>query len=63
MARTGVAEFIKQVRQETQKVTWSSRKEVISSTIVVLIMIFIASLFFLLVDSVILKLTQFIMGF
>lgn len=63
MARTGVAEFIKQVRQETQKVTWSSRKETITSTIVVLIMVFIASIFFLIVDSVILKLTQFIMGF
>ncbi|MDA0781693.1 MAG: preprotein translocase subunit SecE [Rickettsiales bacterium] len=63
MARTGVAEFIKQVRQETMKVTWSSRKETITSTIVVLIMVFIASLFFLLVDSVILKLTQLIMGF
>ncbi|PIR38419.1 MAG: preprotein translocase subunit SecE [Alphaproteobacteria bacterium CG11_big_fil_rev_8_21_14_0_20_39_49] len=63
MARTGVAEFIKQVRQETMKVTWSTRKETITSTIVVLIMVFIASLFFLLVDSVILKLTQLIMGF
>jgi len=63
MARTGVAEFIKQVRQETLKVTWSSRKETITSTIVVLVMIFISSIFFLLVDSVILKLTQFIMGF
>lgn len=63
MARTGVAEFIKQVRQEAQKVTWSTKKETITSTIVVLVMIFIASIFFLIVDSVILKLTQLVMGF
>ena len=62
MAGTGVAEFIKQVRQETLKVTWSSRKETITTTIIVLVMVAISSLFFLLADSLILWFTQLIMG-
>ena len=62
MAGIGVAEFIKQVRQETLKVTWSSRKETITTTIIVLVMVAISSLFFLLADSLILWFTQLIMG-
>ncbi|MES3019197.1 MAG: preprotein translocase subunit SecE [Bacteroidota bacterium] len=63
MAGTGILEFIRQVRQETSKVTWSTRKEVMVSTSVVLVMVLIASVFFLIVDGVIFKVTQAIMGF
>jgi preprotein translocase subunit SecE len=59
----GVAEFIKQVRQEASKVTWGTRKDTLVSTGVVLMMVLVASVFFLIVDSILFKVTQTIMGF
>lgn len=62
MARTGVAEFIRQVRQEASKVTWSTRKETIMTTSVVLVMVLIASVFFFIVDGIIFNIVQRILG-
>ena len=53
MARTNPIQFLQQVRQETSKVTWPSRNEVLISTIMVLVLVIAASLFFLLADQVI----------
>ena len=53
MARTNPIQFLQQVRQETAKVTWPSRNEVLVSTIMVLVLVLAASLFFLLADQVI----------
>ena len=47
------AEFFRQVRQEARRVTWATRQEVTVSTIMVLIMVVAASIFFFLVDSLI----------
>ncbi|MCB1521410.1 MAG: preprotein translocase subunit SecE [Hyphomicrobiaceae bacterium] len=44
--------FIQEVRTETSKVTWPTWKEVWITTIMVLIMVTLASLFFLLADQV-----------
>jgi preprotein translocase subunit SecE len=44
-------QFIQEVRQETSKVTWPTWKEVWITTIMVLLMITVASIFFLLVDQ------------
>lgn len=63
MARIAPAEFIRQVRQEALKVTWSSRKDTIVSTVMVLILVLIASAFFLVVDWAILSVVQAILGF
>jgi preprotein translocase subunit SecE len=63
VASVGIGEFIRQVRQEASKVTWGTRKDTMVSTGVVLVMIFIASIFFLIVDSLLFHLTQTIMGF
>ena len=52
MAKTNPFEFIQQVRAETAKVTWPSRRETLITTILVLIMIFLASLFFLIADQI-----------
>ena len=52
MARTSPAEFVRQVRQEVNKVTWPSRKEATVSTIMVFVMVFVMSMFFLAIDSV-----------
>jgi preprotein translocase subunit SecE len=40
------------VRQEVSKVTWPTRKETTITTTMVFIMVFLAALFFLLVDQV-----------
>jgi preprotein translocase subunit SecE len=63
LAKVGALEFFKQVRHEALKVTWSSRRETIVTTGVVLVLILISSVFFLIVDSVIFNSTQAIMGF
>ena len=53
MARTNPIQFLQQVRQETSKVTWPGRNEVLISTVMVLVLVIAASLFFLLADQVI----------
>ena len=45
-------EFFRQVRQETLKVTWPSRKETLVTTAMVFVMVIAASIFFLTVDYV-----------
>jgi preprotein translocase subunit SecE len=46
-------EFLQQVRAETSKVTWPSRREVVLTTIMVFVMAFVAAIFFFLADQVI----------
>jgi preprotein translocase subunit SecE len=52
MAKTNVAQFIREVRQEAAKVTWPTRRETMISTAMVMIMVVLAALFFLLVDQI-----------
>jgi preprotein translocase subunit SecE len=52
MAKTNVAEFVQQVRQELARVTWPTRKETIVTTTMVFVMVFIAAIFFFVVDQV-----------
>ena len=59
---TTPAKFIKQVKQEASKVTWPDRKETTTSTIMVLIMVFIAALFFLFADWVISSVIKMVLG-
>jgi preprotein translocase subunit SecE len=54
--------YIADVKAEIGKITWSSRKEVIVTTIVVFIMALIASLFFALVDTAWYKIVHAIIG-
>lgn len=46
-------QFINQVRAEAAKITWPTRREVLTTTIMVFIMAALTSLFFFLVDLVI----------
>ena len=52
MAKTSPAQFIQQVRTEAAKVTWPTRKETMLSTLMVLLMVAFAAVFFFLVDQV-----------
>ncbi|OJX81390.1 preprotein translocase subunit SecE [Magnetospirillum sp. 64-120] len=62
MAKTSPAQFVKQVRQEAAKVSWPSRKETSVSTMMVFIMVVVASVFFLLVDQVFATAVKFVFG-
>ena len=52
-------EFIQQVRAEGAKVVWPSRRETLVTTGLVLLMVVLASLFFLTVDEIL----HFAVGF
>ena len=50
MAKTNPAQFIQEVRQEANKVTWPTRKESGISTAMVFVMVFVFAIFFMVVD-------------
>jgi preprotein translocase subunit SecE len=45
-------QFVREVRQETAKVTWPTRRETTITTIMVFIFVFLAALFFFVVDQI-----------
>ena len=50
-SKTNPFAFLQQVRAETSKVTWPSRRETMISTLMVLIMVFLAAIFFFAADQ------------
>ncbi len=58
MAKTSPGEFVRQVRVETAKISWPTRRETVTTTIMVLIMTTVLSLFFLGVDQVLGRLVK-----
>ncbi len=52
--------FFKESVAELQKVTWISRKDLIGSTIVIIILVAILSVFVMLVDIIFMKLVRLI---
>jgi preprotein translocase subunit SecE len=62
MAKVSPFKFLQEVRAETQKVTWPSRRETMITTLMVFIMVAAASIFFLLADSVIRYFITFVLG-
>ena len=53
MARTNPLQFIQQVRAETAKVSWPTRRETMLTTVMVMIMAALFATFFFLVDLII----------
>jgi preprotein translocase subunit SecE len=53
MARTNPLQFIQQVRAETAKVVWPTRRETMLTTVMVMIMAALFATFFFLVDLII----------
>ena len=49
--KTSLSEFIRETRQEINKVTWPSRKETLMTTVMIVVMALVAGVFFLAVDS------------
>jgi preprotein translocase subunit SecE len=54
--------FLQEVRAEAEKVTWPTRKETTVTTIMVFVMVAIASVFFLLADQVMRMAVSFVLG-
>jgi preprotein translocase subunit SecE len=54
--------FLQEVRSETAKVTWPTRRETTITTIMVFVMVALASIFFFLSDQVIRYLITVILG-
>ncbi len=52
MAKVNPFTFLQQVRSEVSKVTWPTRKETGITTVMVFIMVFLASIFFLVADQI-----------
>ncbi|MDE2445637.1 MAG: preprotein translocase subunit SecE [Alphaproteobacteria bacterium] len=52
MAENNIVGFVQDVRAEAGKVTWPTRRELVVSTIMVVIMVIFASLFFLGADAI-----------
>jgi preprotein translocase subunit SecE len=50
MARTNPFQFIQQVRTEAAKVTWPTRRETAITTLMVFVMVFLATVFFFTAD-------------
>ena len=62
MARTSPGEFIRQVRAETAKVHWPTRKETVATTIMVMIMTGLLAIFFFGVDAFFSTLVKLLLG-
>ncbi len=56
------AKFFREVRQETNKVTWPSRRETTQTTVMVFIMVALVAVFFMLVDWLLGSVVQAILG-
>jgi preprotein translocase subunit SecE len=63
VAKTSPGEFIRQVRAETAKVHWPTRKETVATGIMVIIMTVLLAVFFFGVDALFSSLVKFLLGF
>ena len=55
-------EFLQSVRSEANKVTWPSRRETMITTGLVILMVLVASIFFVAVDQSLRLIVRFIIG-
>lgn len=60
--RVSPGEFVRQVRAEVAKVSWPTRRETITTTIMVLIMTGLLSVFFLGVDQILGRIVKFLLS-
>ena len=63
MAKTNPAQFVRQVRQEINRITWATKRETLLASLSVFVMALIASVFFFLVDLILSSIVQTLLGF
>jgi preprotein translocase subunit SecE len=61
MAKTSPSEFVRQVRAETAKVAWPTRRETMMTALMVVIMTTVLAIFFLGVDQLLGFLVNFLL--
>ncbi|NBR80078.1 MAG: preprotein translocase subunit SecE [Alphaproteobacteria bacterium] len=54
--------FAQEVRAETAKVTWPTRNETLVTTVMVFVLVFIASVFFFLADQLLSWIVSLLLG-
>ncbi len=54
--------FLQEVRTETEKVTWPTRRDTAITTAMVFVMVLVASIFFLIADQIIRLFVTFVLG-
>ena len=54
--------FVQEVRDETSKVTWPTRNETLVTTVMVFILVFLASVFFFVADQILNWIVSFLLG-
>ncbi len=54
--------FLQEVRSETSKVVWPTRRETMITTVMVFVLVAVASIFFFVTDQVIRMLITFVLG-
>ena len=59
---TNIFKFIQQSRQEASKIVWPTRRETITTTVMVFVMVAILATFFLITDSIISFLLRIILS-
>lgn len=57
-----VTQFLKEAKVELKKVVWPTRKQTMASTAVVIIIVFIVSIYLGIIDFALAKLVKFILG-
>ncbi len=62
MANISPIQFFRQVKQEVKKVTWPTRQEVTKTSVMVIILVAIATLFFFFVDQILGWIVKTILG-
>ena len=62
MAKFSPFKFMQEVRAETEKVTWPSRRETAVTTAMVFVMVAVAAVFFLISDQIIRVLVTLVLG-
>ena len=63
MAKVSPGEFIRQVRAETGKVYWPSRKETVATAIMVVILSLLLSAFFFAIDAFFSTAVKYLLSF
>jgi preprotein translocase subunit SecE len=62
MPKISPFKFLQETRAEAEKVTWPTRKETTVTTIMVFVMVAVASVFFLLADQVMRFVVSLVLG-
>jgi preprotein translocase subunit SecE len=63
VAKVSIGQFVNQVKAETAKVHWPTRKETVATAIMVIIMTLVLAFFFFGVDAAFSSLVKYLLSF